>query len=496
VAWTVLNDAEMMKRLFQRAKQLVDGSVDGFDAEFYRHYYKDLAALKGASALQAHYRRRGIKEGRFKSLPELRKYLESKHGHLPDDFDHEVYREINKDIAKEFTYDWEFELHYLEFGRAEGRRYKNNLKAVSKYNARGLRRCIYVYRGDGIGTRLLTVIYAKIFADLFGFELKFIWTQIGSPFYDALFQPENIAEIFSGSHIFDDGNESSGEFVTSPVPDPSVEVLRLDHEGERLAHMDRERFAEVVEAYDVIFYAQPYALLMFMTREVDIASEVRRIWKQISWNPRILDFVEETCSSKGVDGAIAVHIRRGDLVKMLIEADVEYLASRGMAMIFQRFTALKTIIEAIDEIRTDETLVVCSDDSRVAETLSRRYGADSVYSSYAATELTDDQRSVVDIMLLSRAKILLSPQMSFFSKCAAEVGDCKHLPFQPDLAAAVEELLEIADRITDARAAQVKALIYTSAAELSSDQAMRAHFLDRARLLEANPLFGAASRPA
>ncbi|QGM44721.1 hypothetical protein [Methylocystis heyeri] len=472
-----------MKSLLERAKVFTDPRAEGFDAEFYYQYYKDLAALKGAELLN-HYKSMGIDEGRFKNVKELMADREARYGSLPDDFDRESYKAINKDISKCFAYGWEFDVHYIEFGRSEGRRYKNNLKIKPQYNERGQRRCVYGYRGDGLGTRFLTIIYAKILADMIGFELKYIWQEIGSPFYSSLFQPDKIGDIFLDMQIFSEGGEDRGEFLTSGLLDPSLRILRLD--GDLFADMNRESFLELVEGYDVVFYEQPFALLKFMSRETDIASEVKRIWRNIAWSARIEGFIDRTCSTRNIGNAIAIHIRRGDIIKMLVEADVEYLVDGGMVLIFQRFTAMRSVMDAIDKVRVNENILVCSDDSEVVEVLSRKFGVDSVYSSYETNDLTDDQRSAIDIMLLSRAKILISPYISYFSKCAAEVGECKHIPIQLDLPSAVHELIEIADKIPDGRALHVKALVYRTAAGLSSDDEQRAQFLERAEFLEAS----------
>ena len=107
--------------LFTSASRL-DGA--DFDPVFYGEYYSDLAALKSRSALRQHYERHGRLEGRFPSLAAARAHFESIHGQPPDDFDVELYRTLNPDLGRLFTNPFQYELHYLEFGRFEDRPFR------------------------------------------------------------------------------------------------------------------------------------------------------------------------------------------------------------------------------------------------------------------------------------------------------------------------------------------------------------------------------------
>lgn len=102
-----------------QSSELVD-----FDPVFYRQYYGDLHHLDSPRKLSRHYLAHGMREGRRKNLAEARAIFTANFGELPTDFTVRAYRELNEDLARAFDHEWQFEFHYLEHGRKEGRRYK------------------------------------------------------------------------------------------------------------------------------------------------------------------------------------------------------------------------------------------------------------------------------------------------------------------------------------------------------------------------------------
>jgi hypothetical protein len=443
--------------LFDRSR------TKGFDSIFYGQYYRDLSAFD-EDRLFSHYRKHGQREGRARNVAEARAQLEAKHGKLPADFDREGYRSINKDLPGHFRFDWESDLHYIATGREEGRRYK-----VSSRKPRC--RSIYVYRGDGLGTRLLTVIYAKILADMLGFQVKVVWGEMKSPYYGGrLFDPAKLSDIFADSHVFHDGDERDGE-ICAAIPH-DIRILQLDCDLGKSTKVSLDSFLGRLddENYNALFYGQPGPALSFMKHERDLCFEVGRVWKTVAWSTQISAFIERYCALESIENRIAVHVRRGDLVRMLLEADPNF-SPEEMTGIFIRYASLELIMKQIDEVRSGEKLLVCSDDDRMVKRFKDEYGEADVCSSHDEERLTEDQKAVVDIVLLSRSKILVSPYLSLFSRCAAEVGSCGHVATPIDLGSAVEELIAIADRRADGCGEQVKACIYATAARLATDQA-------------------------
>jgi hypothetical protein len=145
-----------------------------------------------------------------------------------------------------------------------------------------------------------------------------------------------------------------------------------------------------------------------------------------------------------------------------------------MPSIFSRYIPVSTVVAEIDRIRTDEKILLCCEDRSVKELFVKKYGAHAIYSSHDLFNGTDDQRAIIDLMMLSRAKILIAPFISNFARCAAGVGDCEYIRLKGEFSQVAEELSEIANAIDGERQSGVKALIDRTAAELASDESIRA----------------------
>jgi hypothetical protein len=320
-------------------------------------------------------------------------------------------------------------------------------------------------RRDGIGTRLLTMIYARIFSETIGYEFKVIWPNVDTRSHDnrQLFHPNFRHRIFLKDYVFE-GERRRGDFTSLEEMD-GRHILYLSNEVERLASMDIESFKAFADDFDVIWYDQPKLLLQSLKYGVDIPSEVRRLWKCIAWNREITLAVDHISIQLPLQECIAVHIRRGDLINLLLKADIDSLRIL-MALIFRRYSPIQTVVDVLGRMRNDEKILLCCEDRNVRELLLKKYGADIIYLSNDLFKGADDQRAIIDMMLLSRSKILIAPFSSYFSRCAAEIGSCKYVRLEMDLPLIAEELSEIVDTINSERELSVKALIRTTAAEL------------------------------
>ena len=116
-----------LKALFRVDGSDVEGDP-GFDVDFYRANNPDLARLKGDRRLLEHYRRYGRDEGRFPTMDKAREHFQARNRALPPDFDMNAYRALNPDLQKACSTDWQYELHYLNYGFSEGRRYKSDFE--------------------------------------------------------------------------------------------------------------------------------------------------------------------------------------------------------------------------------------------------------------------------------------------------------------------------------------------------------------------------------
>lgn len=92
------------------------------DTQFYRAYYDDLHKLSDEE-LRQHWRNYGEAEGRY-SDPQHAMFTLLGSKSVPEDFDFDCYNLLNPDVAANSRWPFEAILHYIEYGRSEGRFYK------------------------------------------------------------------------------------------------------------------------------------------------------------------------------------------------------------------------------------------------------------------------------------------------------------------------------------------------------------------------------------
>jgi glycosyltransferase involved in cell wall biosynthesis len=128
-AMSVEEGVLLVLRFFQRSaapRNKLAGKAElvGFDAMFYYQFHPDLHHLKDPKALVRHYLEFGFHEGRHKNLELATRHYRATFGDLPADFNASMYQNLNDDLVGRFDHDWQYEFHYLEHGRREGRAYK------------------------------------------------------------------------------------------------------------------------------------------------------------------------------------------------------------------------------------------------------------------------------------------------------------------------------------------------------------------------------------
>lgn len=90
------------------------------DVGFYRAYHADLHHLDD-DALRDHFIRFGRIEGRAPNADALIAAAEQESGTLPDDFDEAGYLALYPDVQRQYSFARGGALHFLKYGRAEGR---------------------------------------------------------------------------------------------------------------------------------------------------------------------------------------------------------------------------------------------------------------------------------------------------------------------------------------------------------------------------------------
>lgn len=112
-------------------EQVTEAENLGFDPNFYRKYYDDLAALPNDRALAVHFMQYGRAEGRSANATALIEAFETQYGSLPATFNANSYRALHTDLADKIE-PWELQEHYLRYGRSEKRAYGNIYSAFAR----------------------------------------------------------------------------------------------------------------------------------------------------------------------------------------------------------------------------------------------------------------------------------------------------------------------------------------------------------------------------
>lgn len=123
------------------------------DTAFYKAYYADLNSMTDEQAAE-HWNALGIQENRFPSPRTLINARLGSIGLSPNAFSVAAYKFLNPDLMRAFSQDWEFVVHFIDFGRTEGRNYEipedEFLQSLYPSDSGGvaaaLRRGTHVYR--------------------------------------------------------------------------------------------------------------------------------------------------------------------------------------------------------------------------------------------------------------------------------------------------------------------------------------------------------------
>ncbi|MCJ2037092.1 hypothetical protein [Methylobacterium sp. J-068] len=327
---------------------------------------------------------------------------------------------------------------------------------------------IYSQRSDGLGTRVLSAIYAQIFSEQVGVPMGLIWTPLGWPFGvrdTPLMHPNNIFELFGDLAFFRDGQGNGhGRIVLHEEP-VSTELLSLYEHRYELFALSQAELAQVSSMGKGVNYDFPGPLFRFMTEDADAPAKVARIAGTINWNAHILGTVAAIDETFRLENCLSVHVRRGDIVEMLFRSDLADLIDGGMTQILQRYTPLQAYFDAVDRHRRGG-IVVCTEDDGVVERFQHRYGAHRI-ASCSARDLSENQRAAVDLILLSKSRRIVAPVLSFFSQCAAAIGNTRIRNTAWHLKDTTTEITALVRRAESARSEQVLAVMYAAAYRIS-----------------------------
>ena len=152
-------------------------------------------------------------------------------------------------------------------------------------------------------------------------------------------------------------------------------------------------------------------------------ADMRALFRELPLNRAVSDAINAVTDRIAINEAIAVHIRRGDIISNLF-LPIEKFVDNNVAVNFAaRYVPLDGYISAIEALGPARPLVCFSDDPQIKIIFGDRYRhkllfIDSVLDEFDLSEL---QRSFVEFVLISRCNTVLGGG-SQFCRLAAILG--------------------------------------------------------------------------
>jgi hypothetical protein len=345
-------------------------------------------------------------------------------------------------------------------------------------------------RPDGIGTRLLTILCARRFAERIGYDFRFTWPSLQADHYDYsanLLQKDEFLEIFASENIFSGTEGSFGSVADTAIFDGRRVFSILGAFGQTWA-ATMAQFQEQSAPYDVILYDHPTILRLDGEAPDAGIATLKAHWNTIKWNRDVEEAYRGFAATSHLATSPAFHMRRGDVAAMICEASFDYLRSRGITIIFQRYLPLSTAFSEVREkFPAAKNIVICSEDRAIPTSFEAEFPNVTFHSSFGIFDDFGSKKALLDLMILAGCQDLVSPFKSYYSECAASVGTCRLTRSDLDVFGLVRELGAIIDGSAAPNKTALKVLVMVIAWRNlwhRPDLPARAELLDRSRALD------------
>ena len=255
-------------------------------------------------------------------------------------------------------------------------------------------------RWDGLGGRLHALLNAWSVARALDLEFRFAW-------------PRNSFRTFhEPREVFDDAFLARFEIAESTCGDrialPNPTALSLPEARALCRAANPHSMIEVGECFDVLAFADEPA--------ADAQARFRAGLSEIAWSGVARALIESVPVANDPRGYSAIHVRAGDIV----EGDWRQFVP------VEKHIPTAYVEFAIETLAGPDAspVVVVSDNERYVCYLRTRFGfirsPGDLVGGYAS--LSQAQRALADILVLSRARRVVGPRTSAFSQFAAHLG--------------------------------------------------------------------------
>lgn len=271
---------------------------------------------------------------------------------------------------------------------------------------------LVAFRNDRLGARLLSLVNAWRLARDLGAPLRMHWpvtTGVGAEFNDptALFDERFVAEHFIDADAWRalrPGAERLGRFEGRPPEDLA-------------AHLQAGGDVEVGMAFGITALRGEDA--------AEVAAQCRAIFQALPFAAPLDPLVKKLKTA--LDGAVAYHIRRGDLS--------DDIKARNRAWP-HKYVPLEYYHAHIDaEVAHARRVILFSDNPEIIARLQADHPQLCTISDFVdVSQLDQGARDFAELMAMSCCDRIIAPEASAFSTTAADLGGAVKLDVKDDLA--------------------------------------------------------------
>ena len=288
------------------------------------------------------------------------------------------------------------------------------------------RRLIIVRREDGLGGRLLAFVRVLRFADKVGASVIWKWPPTGGHGVSAL------------GGLFDLGISDLRNVTVMEEPLTDLPREHLYIEGDPLVVQSLRNGVdpEVLFGNQLVIESSGQRLLRVKNEsDAEIAEEMRRVFDRLVPIPSVGEALKAARSTIGSQPYAAVHVRRGDILRNVIQEIKSPTSSerlkRWLQFFVTRCAPVELMLASLNAKSSDKRILVIGDDPSITEMIRRHLGPNrAINLGSNEFALTISQQALLDILLLRSAEDIHAPS-SQFSRCAAEIGTATTHIIQP-----------------------------------------------------------------
>ena len=289
---------------------------------------------------------------------------------------------------------------------------------------------VVVRRGDGLGTRLMSILSGRYVCEYFGCNMYVSWINIYSKYYPSnILNAESITEVFEGGKIFKD-----------------IDVPLLNEEDffklktKRLLEIEQEqglrrngcffvlskKQTENISQFEFINWELPWPIVPYGTTIKEVSFSVKDYWEKINWHHSIINQIQKFQKLVNSKPYLVVHIRRGDIIQTLLYDDIPTL-HQDMAAIVGRFLPIKTAVKFVLDCAFKDVVVCseCHNSTQIfVDEVKRNNNEINLYITSEFTEsFSMTQAAAYDLIIMSDCTKVLTSLGSTFSTCAEFAGN-------------------------------------------------------------------------